>query len=402
MRKQTFLFAFCAMVFLFTSSQATAAGFGLAEQSASAMGMASAFTAQADDASAVWYNPAALTQLNGTRFMGGVVFLAPYFSHENTDGTTDVASRAIHSPAYFYATHKLNDRLSLGFGINNPFGMATDWHTNNKTREVAMLSKILTTEFNPVVAYNVNNRFSVAAGVAYVYMAAKLSNMYPATGTSFGLDGSGDGWGWNVAGFYKISDKLSTGVSYRRSMKVHLNGMAKLSGVAEASATTSITLPDLLQWGVSLKASEKLTLNADIGYTWWSTYDKLLVKSGNAAFNNILIEKQWNDVWNVRVGGQYTLTDRWKLRAGFLYDQNPVSDHYFETRVPDSDRYGLSLGTGYTLGNFTIDAAYLYLMFATRNIHDSGADVATTNPNSLNGAYKSYVHAVALSIGYKF
>src|SRR5207247_11448657 len=39
-----------------------ATGFRIVDQSASATGQASAFTAQADDASAVYYNPAGMTQ----------------------------------------------------------------------------------------------------------------------------------------------------------------------------------------------------------------------------------------------------------------------------------------------------------------------------------------------------
>src|SRR5437867_12432011 len=40
-----------------------ATGFRIVDQSAPATGQASAFTAQADDASAVYYNPAGMTQL---------------------------------------------------------------------------------------------------------------------------------------------------------------------------------------------------------------------------------------------------------------------------------------------------------------------------------------------------
>src|SRR5437773_3191238 len=59
-----------------------ATGFRIVDQSASATGQASAFTAQADDASAVYYNPAGMTQLRrvqvslGTLLIGG----APSFT----------------------------------------------------------------------------------------------------------------------------------------------------------------------------------------------------------------------------------------------------------------------------------------------------------------------------------
>ncbi len=382
------------------STHASAAGFALPEQGAAAMGMGSAFAAQADDASAVWYNPAGITQLNGTNVMSGFVVILPTFSHENTNGTTDTASRASHVPALLYVTHKVNDSISLGFGVNNPFGMGTDWHFGSTTREVALLSQVLTTEFNPNIAYKINDKLSVSAGLAYVYMTATLSNMYPTTTYVSQLRGSGEGWGGNVAAMYKVSDTVKTGISYRSRVRVDLDGIAQVVGPtppfpAPSTVTTSITLPDLLSWGISVKPTDKLTLNLDLGYTWWSTYDKIQTTAANSAYNHTY-EKQWNDVLNIRVGGQYKLNDNWKLRAGYQYDKNPVPDHYFETRVPDADRHGFTIGAGYTIGNLSIDVAYLYMLFETRNVSDS------LYGSTLNGTYNTDVQIFGMSVAYKF
>jgi long-chain fatty acid transport protein len=156
--------------------------------------------------------------------------------------------------------------------------------------------------------------------------------------------------------------------------------------------------------GVSYKASDALTLNADLDYTGWSTYNKIEVTSSNPLFN-ATDEKQWKNVWCLRIGGQYELSGRWKLRAGYLYDQNPVPEDRFETRTPDSDRQGLSIGTGYTGGNITVDAAYMYVRFNKRTINNSLAD-NDANPftpdDTLNGTYKSQAHMAGITIGYKF
>jgi long-chain fatty acid transport protein len=206
---------------------------------------------------------------------------------------------------------------------------------------------------------------------------------------------------------YKVSDAVSTGLSYRSRVKVDLDGTADLTGgpaATSAAGSTSITLPDLVQLGVSWKASEKLTVNADLDYTLWSTYDRIVVTSSNPLFN-ATEEKQWHDVWCLRIGGEYKLSDEWKLRAGYLYDKNPVPESHFETRTPDSDRQGLSIGTGYTKGKMTIDLAYMYLLFNNRTISDSQAD-DDANPltlaNPLNGTYKSQAQLAGVTIGYKF
>src|SRR5947209_1056371 len=46
-------------------------------QSSKAAAQADAFTAQADDPSAIYYNPAGLTQLHGTQMTVGAFFLQP-------------------------------------------------------------------------------------------------------------------------------------------------------------------------------------------------------------------------------------------------------------------------------------------------------------------------------------
>jgi long-chain fatty acid transport protein len=324
-------------------------------------------------------------------------------SHENTNGTTDVAERKGHYPVFLYATHKLNDTISLGFGINTPFGLSTSWsNSNSATRQVATLSDIKTLEFNPNIAFKVNDKLSLAVGIVYAQVDATLDSMYPLAPTlTVRTKGDGDGWGANAAAFYKATDNLNLGLSYRSEILLKVDGKASV-GPTSNSATTEVTLPDILQLGASYKVSDKLTLNTDLWYTWWSTYDRLIIKSATFSGGSVTSEKQWKDVWTLRLGGQYKLTDQWKLRAGYLYDKNPVPEDHFETRIPDSDRQGVSVGAGYTVGNLTIDAAYLYLHMNTRHINDSTSDNATTNPNSLNGTYKSDVHLASLMVGYKF
>ena len=63
------------LVLLFTASTSFAAGFRLPEAGAKAMGMGFAFTAQADDPSAIYFNPAGLTQLKGNNLKLGVTYV---------------------------------------------------------------------------------------------------------------------------------------------------------------------------------------------------------------------------------------------------------------------------------------------------------------------------------------
>lgn len=355
-----------------------------------------------------------MTQLDGTRVSGGVIGIYPTLTHENTTvnpGTTDVSQRDIHFPVHLYATHRLDDRVAFGISINNPFGLSTDWdQETSSTRYVATFSKIVTTEVNPNIAYKLNDDLSVAFGIVYVQLRATLEKTVnlggpsPVADRNFRLSGEGDGWGGNAAVLYRISQDVNAGLSYRSRIKIDVDGDADLTGgpgAASASGATSITLPDLIQLGVSYKASDQFTLNADLDYTLWSTFDRIVVTSNNPLFT-ATDEKQWHDVWCLRIGGQYKLSDQWKLRAGYVYDQSPVGEAHFDTRTPDADRQGITIGTGYATGNMTVDLAYMYLRFNKRTINNSLADDLTATPTALNGTYKSQAHLAGITIGYTF
>jgi len=401
------------------SSDGFAAGFRLPDQDSAALGMAGAFAGQADNAAAVWYNPAGMTRLDGTRVSGGVIGIYPTLTHENNTvnpGTTDVSQRELHLPVHLYATHRSNDKVAFGIGINNPFGLSTDWSPTSSTRYVATFSTIVTTEVNPNVAYKLNDGLSVAVGIAYVQLRATLEKtvrvvILPGPGNlgdhNFRLSGEGDGWGVNAAVMYRIAQNVNAGLSYRSRIKIDFDGTADLTGgpaATSASGKTSLTLPDLVQLGVSYQASDKITVNADLDYTLWSTFDRIVVTSNNPLFN-ATDEKQWHDAWCLRIGGQYKLSDQWKLRAGYVYDKSPVGETYFDTRTPDADRQGITIGTGYAQGNMTVDLAYMYLRFNKRTISNSLAD-DDPNPftpdNSLNGTYKSQAQLAGVTVGYKF
>lgn len=365
-------------------SSVHASGFALPDQSSSAMGMASAFVGQADDVSAAWYNPAGLTKLDGTWVSAGITAISPSFKHETLYGITESIASDIHLPFQLYGSTKVNDRLALGLSINNPFGLSTDWAATSTTAAVATFSSVKTLNVNPSLAYKVTDKLSLAVGIDYLWLEATLNS------TQLTLTGDGDGWGANAALLYAITDKLNLGINYRRKIRVEIDGKA----YGSLSATTGITLPDELKLGVSIKATDALTLNIEADQTNWSTYNQVELTA-----LGVIDYKEWQDTWCYRIGGQYRLSDIWKLRAGILYDTNPVREEYFDTRVPDSDREGVTLGVGYTAGKMTIDAAYMYLHFKSRTINDSLKDGSYA---VLDGTYRATANIASVTLSYTF
>jgi long-chain fatty acid transport protein len=358
--------------------------------------------AVADNASAGWYNPAAMTELDGNNNVSlGAVSVNPRITHDYTGGS-DAIANVLHVPPSVYAAHKVSDKVSIGFGANLPYGMSTDWDTKSKAANIATYSNIRAFNYNLNGAYKVDDKLSVAAGADYMYMDAKLDN------SGMALNGTGNGWGYNAAAFYKFNDKWNFGANYRSPIKVDINGTAKIAALGAAGdndASTSITLPDTFQAGAAYKVNQKWMASFTADYTDWATYHALTVKSQTiAAYTWVLSghtfstdtmteNKDWQSVWGFHAGTQYKYSDEWNFTAGTFYDYNPVKAKNFDTIIPDADRLAFSIGAGWTHGNIVANASYTYVFFMHRKISEG---------TNADGTYKSYAQLPAISVGYKF
>lgn len=396
------------------AGSANAAGFRQANQSASANGMGTAFTAVANDASAVWYNPAAMTDLHGTNLSLGSVFVAPRTEHRSTTGITDRPEAKTSALPHVYATRQINNKFAVGLGVNVPYGLGTEWDdTTSLTRQVATKSELIALYSNLNAAYKVNEKLSVAAGASFVKLDATMNKVltHPAAPVTLGnqtLEGDGTGVGYNAAALYK-HNKWRLAANYRSQVKVDIDGKINAEnlavGVTDRDASTEITLPDTFQFGIAHQCTDKFLASIEADYTNWTTYRKLVIDYTNNvnAAKQTTDYKYWNAVWAFRLGTEYKVNEAWKIRAGAYYDMTPVEDTYFETRSPGSDRIAFSVGAGWTKGNLSIDASYLYLKMMERKIDDSRQDDALAGGTTvLNGKYNTTARLPALTVNYKF
>lgn len=402
-------------IVLALAGSANAAGFRLSEQDARANGMGNTGVAVADNPAAVWYNPAAITGLEKTNVSLGSVMVAPEMEHTSTTGTPDRIKNKVHVPPHFYATRKLNNKFSVGVGVLAPFGLSTQWDkVNSLTRTVATKSEIQAVYSNANVAYKVMDGLSVAAGASYVNLSATMNKKIEAGGNDIEqkLTGDGTGTGYNVAAKYDWN-KWSFGANYHSKVKVDIDGKIKLPTTGllafavppanNQDAKTKITLPDTFQLGVARQLPSDWLVTVEADYTNWTTYRRLIIDytTDAGAAKQTTDTKNWTSTWAFRVGGEHKVNENWKLRVGGFYDVNPVKELRFETRVPDSDRVAVSFGAGYTKGNITVDASYLYLRFMKRTIKNSMGS-GTTMDTTLNGKYSSVARLPAITVGYKF
>jgi long-chain fatty acid transport protein len=117
-----------ALALLSTASPlALAGGTEIPNQGAAAAAQAEAFMAQADDPSAIYYNPAGITQLHGTVASAGIYALFPEWTFHADAGDGQVMDLPSYLPHSYLVSDFGLERWRVGLGVNNVFGMNEDW-----------------------------------------------------------------------------------------------------------------------------------------------------------------------------------------------------------------------------------------------------------------------------------
>ena len=416
-----------------TATVSFGAGFKISEQGAKAMGMANAFAAQADDPSALAYNPAGIAYLKGTQFqVGSTTILVP---QTEFTGTTNIsgasnppvtvrAKRDIFIAPTFYATTTFeNMPLSLGIGINSLYPLAKTWDASSAFRDSAINFSLKPINFQPTLAYRFDDlHLAIAAGLDVTYAQASIQkNGYSTLGglnpggdvATVGIDGTAVGYGYNLGVLWKPVTTLSLGAAYRSRIRLGFEGDANYLGLIDPSGlpapynamfppkgtvitstvSTGITLPDALTLGAAWKPSDKLTLEVDVERTGWSSYNNLAVNFGAPLTANSSTQaKNWQDSWACRVGGQYAVTPMVDLRAGYAFDQSPAPDATLGPELPDADRHNFSIGTGLHNQYVSIDLAYMWVHLVNRTVSNAME----------SGTFKSDYYLAAVSATLKF
>ena len=412
------------LVTLCPAGQALASGYGLFTQGASAFGQAATVTAHTTGPSTLFYNPALLTTLDGTRVEAGVTVLA--FDRRFTsraDGDSHEMRDETKVPASFYLSHRIRDDLAAGIGLFFPFGLASDWPDQWEGRFLATQTEMTTYTLNPALAWQPLPRLSVAAGLDLALFDATLRRRIDLAPLGLaGIEGSqefsGDdtGLGWNLGLALQLTDRLDFGLSWRSEIDLSVDGAARFSGVPGNAAAlfpatngrADLSLPEQLSLGLAWQPMEPLIVEIGAHREGWSAFEELRIglEQTVAGVAEDLVARDWDDTWSYSVGGRYALSDRIALLAGYKYGNTPVPDSTFEPAIPDADTHLWTVGADLQFGATTVSLSYGFQHYTDRTKANAvGADPlhgVLTEPNAANGLYQSEIHLVALSLGYRF
>jgi long-chain fatty acid transport protein len=414
--------ALAAMMLAATAGKSRANGFRLMDQDAFATARGEAFTATADNASAIYYNPAGITQLDGNNLRSGIdgIYVnadyRPPSTAANAGNTYNDIDHFAAIPQLFL-THTFDSvPLSAGVGVYAPFGGKVNWPEDTGFRTVATRGALAYTTINPVIAYKVLPSLSIAVGATFNYGKIDLEQglrplAYPLQ-NYFLFKGLGWSYGYNAGIRWQPLDQLSFGAKFQSISHIDFNGYTEFEQEPilqsqQVPAVANFVFPLTAVSGISYRPTTNWNVEFDADYTGWNSFSTVTIAQGPTPFpvqQNVPVTLQWRPSWAFELGATRYFGENWQVSAGYMFNENSVPDTYYSPLAADMDRYFLSLGGGYHNQHLSIDLTY---QFGYGPTHAVAGSTPSSSPGlfagqSADGSYGFISHAVIASVGLHF
>ena len=434
-------------------------GFRILDQSASATAQGGAFAAQADDPSAVHYNPAAITDLPGLQMTVGTLLVNGAIDFRPSSGPAiegDFGGTfANPPPSSFFVSAKLGDlgwpsfdSLTLGLGVYSPFGNITRYPRTSSLAPVLTRAASPILDVTPTVAFRVNPMLALGAGVdIYTFSnafgeghveiqqtAADLARAgFPfAPDNNIELNGRDTALGYHAGLLFtplrneQGQPLVNVALVYRSRATLNLTGqfLNKSRGFA-LGAQADLNLPQVVTAGLAVwpmrDARREWKLEVDVDYADWTSFDHLDVTLSNGAV--LPNPRNWQNSYVVMAGTEYKFVKpawlpAWdvSIRGGYVFADSPVPERTFTPDVPDSNSHSYSAGIGFLcrrggtflgvipcgtgqeglgLNALGFDVAYQGIFYQSRGISNN------QDPRTL-GVWDTTIHVVSLNLRMNF
>jgi len=403
-----------ALVFSVDNAYSAGSGaFRLEVPDAEALGKGSAFVAQADNPSAIYFNPAGMTQLKEKVDVSlGTALVQPFTTYKDNSGNrTDMRKQLFTIPNIFAVSNFGLEKFAFGIGATSYWGLGTNWADDSFSKYVATKTNLKTQDVMLTAAYKINDNLSVGASADYTAANVDMHRKAVGGGDLEIKGKDNNAWGYRLSALYKLNKNHSFGLMYRSPIQLKYKGKIYFNnngyvGTYATDVVSNATLPQSIVLGYCFKPDDKWRFEFDTEWMDWASTkatsygypnaDPAYISTLNSL--NPTFERNWHSAFSYALGIEYKVNDKWKLRAGYFYHKTPVAQANFESSLPDASSNSVTLGTGYNFNkNVTLDFAYAAIFFDERKITNNvGAPVA-----SINGTYNTFVNLYLLTLTFK-
>jgi long-chain fatty acid transport protein len=439
--------ATCFGLFLAAPDRVHGDGFRVLDQGANATAQGAAFSAQADDPSALHYNPAGMTQLPrmqlylGTNLVSSNITFTSTTGETVSGGTSGAVANPPPSSVYVTASTKgtslkaLGD-LAVGIGITSPFGLQVTYPNSGPLSTVTTYAALPLLDIKPTAAYRINEYLSVGAGLdIYTFSSwigdghAEQKRLAFPQGPTLEVNGTDSAVGFNLSALATLwrtdeqdpnekdpnlhKPRLNLGIVYRSGPTLNLTGSFLVDNQRMAGAQAQFHLPWVLTgaaavWPVRDKEHE-WKLEVDVDYVNWTSYKNVDIKLSNGFV--VPQPQNWSPTWVFMFGTEYKwlTVPCWEIaaRGGYIHSATPVPAKTFAPPVPDSNYNAFSVGLGllyrppgwadtsWLPEGLGVDLAFQALVYDSRQIGNNDQPL-------VNGQWKSssYVGSVSFRVNF--
>lgn len=356
------------------------------EQGARAASLGGAFTAQADDASALFYNPAGLAFLQGIRFKTNLGFGDRTIKAYWPAGDSFLHSSPNEFQGSLALAWQLVGRLSLAVGVISPYSYKSSWTPNFGRDWNCRESKLRATYIRSALAFEVFKGFAVSGGVDLAFASLDWKHFVPLSPEAFAerrhrLHGRGLGF---VAGvLWKILPAIQVGARYHHAVTIDYSGATYQivyitgsdvgpAGPFERNLQASdpygyfpyqnvvgqMNFPRELAVGAAITPSSRLTLSMDVQWDRWRDFGDWVFQPAEEGsdpdYGTQGVPLGLGDTTHLKAGLEFRPARRLAVRAGYAHLASSVDAAHRTMVYPDLERNVYSLGFGYEGPVFSI------------------------------------------------
>lgn len=376
-----------------------AVGFRLPNQDPEGIARGNAFAATADNPSAIYYNPAGITQLEGQRFQAGMYFISADTGYQSPTGLKAQTKTDFQPvPQMYYVRSFKETPISIGLGIYAPYGLGLNWGPNPPFSSLAEKGKLLYATINPVIAWKIDPTLSIAIGPTINYSKANFERgigMIP--GDQFKFNGDGMDFGFNAGLRWQPLEQWAFGVNYRYATEVDYKGtsstMPSPPFPSAQSTHAAISFPQFVAVGVSYRPTENWNFEVNVDWTDW---DKLknIVFHGTAGGDQVF-PLNFRSSLMYEFGVTRQLGHGYFVSTGYIFSENSSPDRNFNPIIPDADLHLGSVGFGHKGKRWDWAVGYHFAF-------NPGREVKNSLPGLADGTYRTFNNAFNISTTFKF
>ncbi len=358
--------------------------------------------------SSIFYNPGSLSfmEKNWHFELGANAIMATAAFQRSNSNYQAETSNPMSTPFDVYAAARVAKWITVGVGVYTPYGSSAAWDENWAGKLLIQDISLQAIFIQPTISINIKDVIGIGGGLIYAMGNFELNRaLNYSGGATASLKGSSSAIGFNLGLFVKAGDRVTLGAGYRSEMTLSVSDgeasfmlPSSISSIipTENKFEADLPLPQNLDFGISVKASDKVLIAFEMNWINWGVYDSLSFTFEEAGeLLNSSNPRLYKDSFIPRIGVQWDVNKIFTLRGGLYYDPAPTHKDYFSPETVSLNSVAYTLGLSIMpVEGLSIDISWLNLFGQKSTMNYS--------PDNFEGVYQTITYIPGLGLSYTF